>query len=108
MSKIVLQLNYKFNTSPKDHTALNTGVVDSIAAVPGLIWKIWLMNETTHEAGGIYLFESREAAEAFLNSPGLTGFVTHPSISAVSTKLSGIVESLSLITRGPLTVAEPS
>ena len=79
-----------------------------IAAVPGLIWKVWLMNEADQEAGGIYLFESLEAAEAFVNSPAVADFAAHPSISDINAKMFEAVESLSLITRGPLTLAEPA
>ncbi|HVO70444.1 MAG TPA: YdhR family protein [Aggregatilineaceae bacterium] len=106
MAKTILQINYKFNSSRADHTALVTPNAEYIAAVSGLVWKIWLMNEADHEAGGIYLFESRAEAQAFVSSPAITGFAAHPSLSAFSTKMFEAVESLSKITRGPLTVAE--
>jgi len=106
VSKTILQINYKFNSSRADHTALVTPAAEAIAAVPGLVWKVWLMNEADREAGCIYLFESREAAQGFVNSPAITGFAAHPSLSAFSAKMFEAVESLSKITRGPLAVAE--
>jgi len=106
MAKTILQINYKFNSSRAEHTAWVGADADYIARVPGLAWKVWLMNEAEHEAGGIYLFESREAALEFVSSPAITSFAAHPSLSAFSAKMFEAVESLSKITRGPLTVAE--
>lgn len=106
MAKTILQINYKFNSSRADHTALVTPMAEYIAAVPGLAWKVWLMNEAEHEAGGIYLFESAEEAQAFVSSAPVMGFAAHPSLTAFSVKMFEAVESLSKITRGPLMVAE--
>jgi Putative mono-oxygenase ydhR len=102
MSKTILQINYKFNSSRADHTALVTPIAEPIASVPGLVWKIWLINEADHEAGGIYLFESRQAAQGFVNSPAVKDFGAHPMISAVNAKMFEPDEALSKITRGPL------
>ncbi|MEZ4672415.1 MAG: YdhR family protein [Anaerolineae bacterium] len=102
MAKTILQINYKFNTSRAEHTTLVTPNAEYIAGVSGLVWKVWLMNEAEHEAGGIYLFESREAAQEFVSSPAITSFAAHPSLSAFSVKIFEAVEPLSKITRGPL------
>ncbi len=106
MAKTILQINYKFNSSNAEHTAMVTPMAGAIAAVPGLAWKVWLMNEADREAGGIYLFESREAAQRFLNSPAVKGFAAQPSLTAFRVKLFETVESLSKITRGPLAIPE--
>jgi len=107
MAKTILQISYKFNSSRADHTALVTPNAEYIAGVPGLVWKVWLMNEAEHEAGGIYLFEGREDAVAFVSSAAITSFAAHPSLSAFSAKMFEAVESLSRITRGPLKIVEP-
>ena len=106
MSRTILQINYTFNLSRAEHTALVTPMAEYIAAVPGLVWKIWLVNEADHEAGGIYLFENAEAAQAFVSSAPVTGFAAHPALGAFSVKMFEAVEALSRITRGPLLVAE--
>ncbi len=105
MAKTIVQINYTFTSSRAEYTALVTPNAEHIAAVPGLVWKVWLMNEAEQEAGGIYLFESREAAQAFVTSPAATSFAAEPTLSAFSVKLFEAVEALSTITRGPLTVA---
>lgn len=106
MSKTILQINYGFTSSRADHTQLVTPMAEPIAAVPGLIWKVWLMNEANKEAGGIYLFESRESAEAFVNSAAVASFAAHPSITNVSAKFFEPDETLTQITRGPLKLGE--
>ena len=44
MSKTILQINYKVNSSHADFIALVTPMAESIASSPGLLWKIWLIN----------------------------------------------------------------
>jgi hypothetical protein len=108
MSKAILQINYQF-TSLAELTKVNTpGVAEFIAAAPGLIWKIWLLNEADREAGGIYLFESREAAEAFANSDAIRSFAAHPVIANLNAKFFAPDEAMSKITRAPLNVNVPA
>jgi hypothetical protein len=38
--------------------------VDAFADVPGLRFKAWISDEATERWGAVYLFESREAADA--------------------------------------------
>ena len=108
MSKTILQINYQFTSSLADFTAMVTPMAEPISGVPGLVWKIWLMNEADHEAGGIYLFESRDAAQAFTNSEAIKSFAAQPSITNLSAKMFEPDEALSKVTRGPLTVAVPA
>ena len=108
MSKTVLQVNFQFTSSVADLTNLMTPLAEPIAAVPGLIWKIWLLNEAGREAGGIYLFESQEAAQAFVNSEAIKGFAAHPTLSNFNAKLFAPDEALSKITRAPLDAKIPA
>ena len=45
MSQKILQINFKFTQSANDYIELCAPFADPIAAVPGLIWKVWLLNE---------------------------------------------------------------
>lgn len=104
MSKTILQINYQY-TSLADLTKLATpNDAEAIAAIPGLVWKVWLLNEAGREAGGIYLFESREAAQAFVDSDDIKSFASHPTITNLNAKMFEPDEALSKITRGPLDV----
>lgn len=41
-------------------------LAESIAKEPGLLWKLWLENPATQQSGGIYLFQDRGSAEAYV------------------------------------------
>jgi hypothetical protein len=102
MSQKILQLNLKFSISRADLEAAWLGAAQPIADVPGLQWKVWLMNEAEHEAGGIYLFESEAAAQSYLAGPIVAALKSSPAISNISAKLFDVRESHSAITRAPL------
>ena len=50
----ILQINFKLNVAPAEYRKLCKSVAQTIADVPGLLWKVWLLNEQDGEAGGIY------------------------------------------------------
>lgn len=108
MSKTILQINYQFTSVADLSKLLTPDDAAAIAAVPGLIWKVWLMNEADREAGGIYLFESREAAQSFVNSDDIKGFASHPTLSNFNAKMFAPDEALSKVTRAPLSAKVPA
>ncbi|QLQ04640.1 MAG: YdhR family protein [Anaerolineae bacterium] len=65
MSQSLLQVNFNFSGTRADYEAASLPNAAPIAAIPGLVWKIWPMNEAAHEAGGIYLFDDEAAAQGF-------------------------------------------
>lgn len=98
----LLQMDFPFDGPGKDE--MNTSFQDlakSIAGYPGLIWKIWTVNEGTHEGGGIYLFEDEASLNAYakMHTERLKGF----GVSTVSAKVFDIPEVLTRIARGQLT-----
>ena len=98
---ILLQVDFPF-AGPwgNEMTAALRGLAESIAAEPGLIWKIWTENPATGEAGGIYLFADRASAEAYLamHTARLKSF----GIVQVNGKLFEVNGELSAINRAPL------
>jgi hypothetical protein len=102
MSQKILQVNFKFSIPRADLEAAFLPVAQPIADVPGLLWKVWLMNEVEQEAGGIYLFESDAAAQAYLAGPIVASLKASPAVSNISAKLFDVLESHSAITRAPL------
>jgi hypothetical protein len=105
MSKTIVQINYHFDLTPDEHLDLCKHAAGAIAAVSGLVWKTWLVNEADHEGGGIYLFESRKQAEDYLSGPIITALGKHSAISKVNVKLFDTNEALGQITRAPLALA---
>ncbi|MFB2934590.1 YdhR family protein [Aerosakkonemataceae cyanobacterium BLCC-F154] len=104
MSNKILQINFKFNLSASELKELFSHAVDAIAKFPGLVWKIWIINEDQKEAGGIYCFESQQALSAYLESPIVANLKSHPAISQISVKHFDPVEDLTTTTRGPVPI----
>ena len=102
MSEKILQLNLNFSISRTELETAWREAAQPIADVPGLRWKVWLMNEAEQEAGGIYLFESEAAAQSYLAGPIVAALKFSPAVSNISAKLFDVLESHSAITRGPV------
>ncbi|KAB7707070.1 monooxygenase [Bacillus aerolatus] len=75
-------------------------LAQSINEEKGFIWKIWTENRETKEAGGIYLFETKEDAENYLtkHTKRLNGF----GIAEVHGKIFEVNDQLSSINHGPV------
>ena len=102
MSAKILQVNFKFNVSRTDYEQAVDPMADDFADVPGLRWKVWLMNEAESEAGGIYLFTDETSLQTFLDSPLAAAVIGHPALSDFSVKQFDVMESPTAVTRGPL------
>ncbi len=95
----ILQINYKLEGTAAEYMEANKPYAEPIAQTPGLRWKIWLLNEATREAGGIYLFESDAALQGFLNGP-IAAEVK--SDLTASFKEFDVPRELSAVTRAPI------
>jgi hypothetical protein len=96
----ILQVNYKLNGSVAGFMREAGAVASALASVPGLRWKVWLMNETEHEGGGIYLFDNDASLQAFLEGPIVTALKDHPALTHLSVKQFDVSEDLTKETRG--------
>lgn len=77
-------------------------VARPIAAVPGLRWKVWLLNEHEKEAGGLYLFDTEQALNEYLAGPIVTQVKSHAALRDLSAKKFDVLEEVTAITRGPV------
>jgi hypothetical protein len=102
MSEKILQLNFKFNVTSAEYEQAVSPLAKKFAAVSGLRWKIWLMNEGESEAGGIYLFDDEASLAAFLDGPLAAAVSSHPALSDMSVKRFDVMDSITAITRGPV------
>ncbi|KPK62073.1 MAG: hypothetical protein AMS21_08250 [Gemmatimonas sp. SG8_38_2] len=98
----MLQLNFKFNVSRADYEDAVSPLASDFAVVPGLRWKIWLMNDRESEAGGLYLFDDEASLTAYLEGPLASGVANHPALSDMSAKQFDVMDELTAITRGPV------
>jgi hypothetical protein len=77
-------------------------VAAQIAQVPGLRWKIWLLNEAESRGGGIHLFDDEESARAYLEGPIIAAMKSLPILSELSVISSCVLEEPTVLTRGPI------
>ena len=70
------------------------------AAVPGLKRKHWLANEENNTYGGVYIFDSKESHDAFVESKLYAGVKGNPSFINFSGKSFENIGSLAKHTRG--------
>lgn len=108
MSKAILQINVDYSIPTEDFKAASLKAAEPISQMPGLIWKVWIYDEENRHGGGIYLFESREAVDAYLATPMVDAFRNNPVLSNLSIKVFDIGEEASAITRAPLAEVSPA
>lgn len=102
MSLQLLRITYTFNGARADLERAVGPVAKEIAKVPGLRWKIWLLNEAESSGGGIYLFDDERSVRAYLDGPIVAALRSHPAFSDVRVQTFDVLEGPSLETGGPI------
>jgi rhodanese-related sulfurtransferase len=103
MSQKILQINFTFSgVSRAELEQAWLPAAQPIADTPGLRWKVWLMNETEHECGGIYLFDDEAAVQAFLAGSIVAATKEAPILSNTSLKIFDMMAEHTAVTRGPV------
>jgi putative monooxygenase ydhR len=74
----------------------------TIADAPGLVWKVWLLNEQDGEAGGIYLFRDEQSLAAYLSGPIIRQIKSLPQLREISARRFETMPELTVVTRGPV------
>jgi hypothetical protein len=98
----ILQINFKLNVSAAEYREICESVAQAIADVPGLVWKVWLLNEQDGEAGGIYLFQEEQSLAAYLSGPIIRQIKSLPQLREISAKRFETMPQVTAITRGPV------
>lgn len=102
MSATILQINFQLNVPCAEFEEIASSLAGDFAQLPGLRWKIWLMNEAESEAGGIYLFEDESSLKAYLEGPLAAAVMAHPALSDLTAKQFDVIEGCTTTTRGPV------
>ena len=102
MAGRMLQINFKFGVARADYEKLADSLAQSFGKVPGLEWKIWILNEAEREAGGIYYFDRAESLQQFLASQLAADVQNHPAVSEFSAKAFEVMDAVTAMTRGPV------
>lgn len=98
--KVNLQIQFELRCTPAEYRALCDHVAGAIATVPGLLWKIWILDEERGRGGGVYLFADRAAAAAYLEGPIVSRLRGNPAVAGIEVRLFDVLDGPSVITRG--------
>ena len=104
MSARILQLNFKFNVTADEYESAVAPLAGDFAQVPGLQWKVWLMNEPEGEAGGIYVFDDQASLDAYVHGELAAAVMAHPALSDFEAKQFDVMDAPTAVTRGPIGV----
>ncbi len=102
MSQKILVTNFSYSVPRGEFEQMAAQLGPAFAAVPGCIWKIWLINEDKREAGAVYLFKDDAALQTFKTSPLVASVLSHPALSNFDLKERDILRDVSILTRAPL------
>jgi len=102
---MILQINFNLNVPVAEYQKLADSVAPVFLDVPGLKWKIWLLNPDTQEAGGIYLFDSQASLDGYLNGPIVAQLKGLTAIRNLSVKQFEVMPEITALTRGPVEAA---
>jgi len=105
MSAHVLHINFRLNVPSAEYEKIASSLAGEFARLPGLVWKVWLLNESAGEAGGTYLFEDEAALQAYLDSPLAAAVMAHPALSDITARPYAVMEDCTAVTRGPVATA---
>jgi Putative mono-oxygenase ydhR len=98
--KVNVQIEFDLRCTSAEYRGLADHVAGAIAAVPGLLWKVWILDEERRRGGGVYLFANRVAATAYLEGPIVSRLRGNPAVANVEARLFDVLEGPSVITRG--------
>ena len=97
----VLIVNFRLEgISEEQFEAMCDEVAPAFAAVPGLASKIWLADREAGVYGGVYAFESAEAADEYLSSELFAGVGATPGFAGITVKRFGVLAGPTSTTRG--------
>jgi hypothetical protein len=102
MTKKVFTTKFSYSIPTEELKNIMPAVAPKFSEIPGCCWKIWLINEDLREAGGVYLFESAEELEQFVNSSLFASVAKNPAFSNLQTNTFDVAEAASRITDAPL------
>lgn len=96
----ILQMDFEMDGPFGDEMAEQfSDLAKTINQEPGFMWKIWTEKPETNEAGGIYIFETKETAQQYLDMHSKR--LADMGVSEVNAKIFDVNSKLTEITNGP-------
>ncbi len=82
------------------HHAVN--IADTFNRWTGLQAKLWLADRPSGVYGGVYLFDSKQAADESRSTPGFKAMLENPAFADLSVREYDVLEQLTAITASNL------
>ena len=103
MTQKILQVNGRL-VVPVEEFEQHARAEDAqfFTTVPGLVWKIWLIDRERGEAGGIYLFEDEVTHQAYVDGPVVAQLREWPLWADLSVKGFDYLAEASAVTHAPV------
>jgi hypothetical protein len=95
-----VQIEFEFVCTLDEYRELAAHAAPKVAQVPGMMSKLWIVDEERRRAGGAYLFSDRAAASEYVEGPIIAGLRKNPAIRDVTVRLFDVLLAPSEITRG--------
>jgi hypothetical protein len=95
---VCVQVHYDLDVPTEQYLAGCRQVAEAISASPGLRWKLFVIASDGARAGGVYLFDDRASAEAYLAGPVIAGLRTLRGVHDVRVEINDVSEALSRAT----------
>ena len=83
-----------------EYEAICDELAGAFAALPGLISKHWLADEENNTYGGVYIWETRDDYEVYLNSELFAGVGANPALVNIVSRGFDVIEGPTRVTRG--------
>ena len=97
----ILQVDFKMDGPfGPDMAQAFEGLARSINQEGGMRWKIWTEDADAKEAGGIYLFDTRENAQRYLDMHAQR--LTQAGVRDIRSRIYAVNPALTAINHGPM------
>src|SRR4051794_29701409 len=83
-----------------EYAAMAEQIAPAFSAVPGLLSKLWLADQSAHVYGGVYCFESHDALVAYTSSELFAQAGATPGLGEFSVRQFEVMAAPSVVTRG--------
>ena len=102
MSAIV-HISFRHSWTDEElHQGARSFALEVKPQVPGLIWKIFTNDEASSQSCGIYLFDTLDAARAYVAGERVQGMKESTELSDVTVRVDEVMEAESILTGAPL------
>ena len=95
----IINFNLK-DLSRRDYEGSCNEIAQAFADLPGLRSKHWLADEASNTYGGVYIWESKQVMQRYLESDLFSQVANNPAFENVSSMDFEVLEGPTKITRG--------